>query len=371
MKKQVIAALFAALLSITAVVSPVRADYGYYPISVDEYTENGAPHIRKVYQLALTESPSLIPTDDFERDGYQYSLLDITQKNEVAVHTKEHSETVTQDSDTGDMSTILKRLDAQKEAATEDGYAGVLVLDHTSIEVKVKGYKTSTKNVSAKRTYRDLSDADLSLIPKSINDNGRTLTLGDVQWVTDYGEGDAPHYTANASYTGTATNRYATGYTVTATYTGTVAKMECEVITYTAIFSGEKIPDQLSEADEPQPTAVTEQEQESEPGQEPEPEPERKPEQEPEQSVKETEAEAEDAGQETVEETANTATESGAESLTPAEDESNEHPDEPSTRKPVDFLAVLSSFGGVYAIVQGVAWCGRKIKEEVERSYQR
>ena len=272
MKKQVIAVLFAALLSITAVVSPARADYGYYPISVDEYTENGAPHIRKVYQLALTENPSLIPTDTFERDGYQYSLLDITQKNEVAVHTKEHSETVTQDSDTGDMSTILKRLDAQKETATEDGYAGILVLDHTSIEVKVKGYKTSTKNVSAKRSYRDLSDADLSLIPKSINDNGRTLTLGDVQWVTDYGEGDAPHYTANASYTGTATNRYATGYTVSVEYSGTVTRVSNDLVMYTAIFESYEVP-------EPEPTPEPTPDPTPDATQEPTPEPTGTPEQ--------------------------------------------------------------------------------------------
>ena len=43
----------------------------YYPISVEEQMEGGydAYRIRKVYQLSLSDDPSLIPTEDFERQG--------------------------------------------------------------------------------------------------------------------------------------------------------------------------------------------------------------------------------------------------------------------------------------------------------------
>ncbi len=88
-----------------------------------------------------------------------------------------------------------------------------------------------------------MTEADVSLIPKSLEDKGKTLTLGDVKWSESTemdGEGNPiTRYTATASYTGTATSRYATGYTVTANYTGEVAKADCSVVTYTAIFGSE------------------------------------------------------------------------------------------------------------------------------------
>ena len=44
-------------------------------------------------------------------------------------------------------------------------------------------------------------------------------------------------YTAVASYTGTATSKYATGYTVTADYKGDVTRTSCDTVIYTAVFS--------------------------------------------------------------------------------------------------------------------------------------
>ena len=69
-----------------------------------------------------------------------------------------------------------------------------------------------------------------------------TLTLADVSWeeaATDPTDGyDIPiRYTAMASYSGTATSKYATGYTVTADYKGDVTRTSCDTVIYTAIFS--------------------------------------------------------------------------------------------------------------------------------------
>ena len=209
---------FSAMMA--AATLPALAADQYYPISVEEYTYGPFDELRvnKVYQLSLSDDPRCIPTEDFERNGRRYYLLDMIKENTIGVDTKEYSDTVTMDSDTGDMSAVLKALDAQMEVTTEDGYTGILILDHTSVKVEVKGYQTSTKNLSATRTYPGLSDADLELIPKTITDNGNTLTLADVQWAND-----GTFYTATATYTGTSTSRYATGYTVTANYTGQVA----------------------------------------------------------------------------------------------------------------------------------------------------
>ena len=60
--------------------------------------------------------------------------------------------------------------------------ASILRLDHTSVQVTTDGYATKTSTLSASRSYPNLSEADTSLIPKTIEDKGKTLTLGDVKW---------------------------------------------------------------------------------------------------------------------------------------------------------------------------------------------
>ena len=156
----------------------------YYPISVEEYTYGDFDELRinKTYQLSLSDDPSLIPTEDFVRNGRRYYLLDMTRKDEVGVDIQTHTEAVTQASDTNNLETILQRLDAEMEVATEDGYVGILRLDHTSVQVTTDGYATKTSTLTASRSYPNLSEADTSLIPKSIEDKGKTLTLGDVKW---------------------------------------------------------------------------------------------------------------------------------------------------------------------------------------------
>lgn len=225
-------------------------DSAYYPISVEEYTheETGELRIQKVYQLSLDDDPSFIPTGDFNRNGRLYYLLDMTRKDEVGVDTKPHVQTVTIPSDTNNMEKILQTLDAEIEATTEDGYTGTLHLDHTTVKVTTDGYATKTGTVSASRTYPNLSDADLSLVPKTISDGGRTLTLADVQWsnsTQEDGEGVVTRYTATARYTGSTSSKYATGYTVSADYSGEVSKTGCNMVTYTAVFGSTEAPKDL------------------------------------------------------------------------------------------------------------------------------
>ena len=248
MKKHMGLLLCALAVLVSCALLPALAAEQHYPVSVEEYTYGplDEPRINKIYQLSLSDDPGGIPTGDFDRNGRHYYLLDMVRKDEVGVDTQPHTETITMDSDTGDLAEVLKRLDAQMEVTTEDGHTGTLVLDHTSVKVEVKGYKTSSRSLSATRTYPSLSDADLSLIPTTITDGGRTLTLADVQWASD-----GACYTATAKYTGSSSSRHATGYTVSASYTGEVAKTNCEVATYPAIFGSTKL-------EEPEPTPVPE-----------------------------------------------------------------------------------------------------------------
>lgn len=247
MKKTI--SMFTAMLLLCAIFAlPVHAaeeikSSHYYPISVDEYIggDFDEPRIQKVYQLSLDDDPAKIPTEDFVRNGRLYYLLDMTRQDEIGVDTESHIQTVTLPSKTNDMERILQTLDAEIEATTEDGYTGTLHLDHTTVKVTTDGYATKTGTVSASRTYSNLSDADLSLVPKTISDNGRNLTLADVQW-SNSTDGETTRYTATARYTGTTSSKYATGYTVTANYSGEVSKTGCDVVVYTAIFGSVEAP---------------------------------------------------------------------------------------------------------------------------------
>ena len=223
-----------------------------YPAEVRTSEENGMIRLEKVYYLSTRDDPSAIPTGDFDREGRHYTLLDVLKNDLSETDSKDYIEVVTLDSSTKDMAEIIKTLEPEREIATEDGYTGILKPDYTKITVEAAGYKNNSWTVSAKRTYPNLSDADASLIPKTITDSGRTLTLAGVDW-QEAGE----FYNAIASYTGTASGRSVTGYTVSVEYSGEVTKTSRDTVIYTAVFSAENASHGETHLD-PEPTATPE-----------------------------------------------------------------------------------------------------------------
>ncbi len=226
-----------------------------YPAEVRASQVDGNQRLEKVYYLTAKDDPSAIPTGDFEREGLTYTFLDVLKNDQTETDTEDHIEVITTDSDTKDMAEIIQNLEPELEITTEDGYSGVLALNYTTITVEAAGYKTSSRTVSATRTYPNLSDADISLIPKSVEESGRTLTLADVDWqdaATDQADGYTlpVRYTAVATYTGTATSKYATGYTVTAEYHGEITKTSCDTIVYTAVFTSAVAEPEIVSTDE-------------------------------------------------------------------------------------------------------------------------
>ncbi len=188
-----------------------------YPTSVTR-SEDGT-EIRKVYDLSPEQDPAGIPRSDFEQDGFHYTLTDLLQQELPEHESRAHTETVSVQSKNKDMESVLALLPQEK---------------------------SSTREVSATRSYPNLASQDTANIPKSIEEDGRTLTLQDIDWRTDntanvagYNLGD--RYTAVATYTGTATSSYVTGYTVTADYTGTVNRIALNRVRYVAIFEGEPL----------------------------------------------------------------------------------------------------------------------------------
>ena len=145
-----------------------------YPTSVTR-SEDGT-EIRKVYDLSPEQNPAGIPRSDFEQDGFHYTLTDLLQQELPEHESRPHTETVSLESKSKDMESVLALLPQEKEFVTEDGLSGTLSLQLDTVQVEAAGYGSSTREVSATRSYPNLASQDTASIPKSIEEDGRTLT---------------------------------------------------------------------------------------------------------------------------------------------------------------------------------------------------
>ena len=215
--------------------------YPTYVAQSDDGTE-----LRKYYDLGPEDDPMGIPRTDFEQDGFRYTMTDLLKQELPEYEERLHAETVSVASKSKDMATVLSVLPEKKEFITEDGFTGTLTLRLESVQVEVSGYGSTTKEISATRTYPNLSDQDTQFIPKTIEQDGKTLTLQTIDWQNDNtatvdGYALTDRYTAVATYTGSKTSSYVKGYTVTAEYSGTVSRIALNKVRYVAIFEGVRI----------------------------------------------------------------------------------------------------------------------------------
>ena len=230
--------LCALILSLTAAVPTAWAAGECYPTTVTQ-SEDGA-EIRKIYDLSTTDDPAGISRSDFEQNGWHYTLTDLLRQETPEYQERQHTEEVHVTSSSKDMGAILELLPQEKEIVTEDGLSGVVSLQLSSIQIEVAGYGKSTKEKSVTRTYSNLDSQDTQYIPKTIVDNGSTMTLQDINWTSGLAAVDdfttMERYTAVAVYTGTVTSSYVKGYNVSAVYTGTVSRIAMDRVRYVAIF---------------------------------------------------------------------------------------------------------------------------------------
>lgn len=237
MKKTIPILAVLLLLSTTTVLA------AEYPTAVEYSADNGIYEIRKTYELPAGQEPSGEVKQDFQQDGYSYTLTDLLRQELPEKQSRDYSETVTVDSKSKELANVLPLLANTKTATTEDGFTGTLTLDASTVAVEPAGYKSNSWTVTATRSYPNLSDMDMQYIPKTTTENGRTLNFCSVDWQTDntmnvddYAIGD--RYTAVVTYSGTASGKSVTGYTVTAQYSGTVEKISLDKVRYVAIFHG-------------------------------------------------------------------------------------------------------------------------------------
>ena len=245
MKRIITMCAMLVALSMALPLSAFAADAAVcYPTSVVQ-SEDGT-QLKRIYDLTPEADPAGISRSDFERDGFHYTLVELLRQELPAYEEREHTETVTLQSDKKDMESVLALLPQEREFVTDDGLTGTLTLKLDTVRVEPSGYGKSTRQLTAARSYPNLAGQDTEFIPKSIEDNGHTLTLESIEWQTDNtadvdGYAIADRYTAVATYTGTTISSYVKGYTVSADYTGTVSHIALDRVRYVAIFEGKRV----------------------------------------------------------------------------------------------------------------------------------
>lgn len=199
----------------------------------------------KEYLLEEEADAKRLSRTEFKEDGILWSFYQEEAVPQIVKLEKPYTHPVHFESGSNKIEVLLGMLDAKKEIKTEDGYEGTVYLDTDSIKAEAKGYGSKTVKVNKVRIYYNLSNRDLSYVPKSITENGVTYQFRDIHWqaanleqVDGYLLPDA--YTAVATYEGSKTERYATGYTVEARYQGTLEKTEEQGTVYRLLFTGKK-----------------------------------------------------------------------------------------------------------------------------------
>ena len=181
-KRTIFLLLVAILLAVSMPASALAAEV-CYPSAVEESEDGG--EIRKIYDLTPEQDPAGIPRSDFEQNGVRYTLTDLLKQEMPEYQERQHTEEVALESKNKDMASILALLPQQKEFVTEDGLSGTLTLQLDTVQVETAGYGKSTKTVTTTRRYPNLGSQDTSYIPKTVEENGRTMTLQDVSWQAD------------------------------------------------------------------------------------------------------------------------------------------------------------------------------------------
>ena len=105
-----------------------------YPTSVTQ-NEDGT-EIRKFYDLSSEDDPIGIPRSDFEQNGFHYTLVDLLKQELPEHESRQHTETVTLESKSKDMASVLALLPQQKEFITDDGLSGTLTLQLDTVDRK-------------------------------------------------------------------------------------------------------------------------------------------------------------------------------------------------------------------------------------------
>ena len=203
---------------------------------------NGVQQYVKTYTVSPEVDPESLIEGPFIYEGYSYTYSEIIRTDNHFTEEKQHTETVTVETDKKDLNTILEVLEPTIEY--DDGvYSGTLSLDHKSIQTEASEYKTASKTLSVTREIGNLDSNDMAYVPSTTVQDGVTIPLSSVDWQVQstvlVGDLLVPStYTAIAYYSGKVYYNVASSYVSTAEYKGTVSCDEVRDITYTVTYVG-------------------------------------------------------------------------------------------------------------------------------------
>lgn len=202
---------------------------------------------QKVYMVETEKEIELLDRSSFTYKGKTYNYLDMTVEPQEVHDEKNMVKKVSGESDTNDKAKILATLEVNLDEVTEDGYAGELTLDASTLTTTVTEYGKGSQKKTVTKTYPGMSDGDLSLVPKTVTSGGATLQLVNCSWSEDaqynpYDPDIGNRFTATATYSGKVGYSYAKGYAYEVNYYGTVEKDEVEGYLCTLLFAPEEEP---------------------------------------------------------------------------------------------------------------------------------
>ncbi len=234
--------------------TPQIPDSDFLPNDVQRQEEDGYKILRKTFVVDADVTPSELIEQNIMWHGCAYQYLDILKEEMPGTtETKTVRKTVQVTSKTKERASILA---AQEPTLSysEDGYEGKLELDEANLVIEDGDKQSYSYTVTDTKEYTGLASNDPYLVPKTVQKNGVSLSLSNLQWtpvgVQQDGSGLPASYAATAQYSGKAWGSKITGYSVTLLYSGEVKKTVPGKIKYTLIYEEVKPePDMSAQTD--------------------------------------------------------------------------------------------------------------------------
>ena len=253
--------LFAGLLSVSLLFLGTMHVFALeVPTSAVVRNLDGVQEFIKTFAVSPSTDPESLIEAPFEYNGYLYTYTSIVKEEVPYVDVRTYTETVTVETEKDDLDQILSKL--EPTITYDDGvYSGTLTLDHTSIRTQEAGSELHSYTLSDVREYDNLPSNDMSAIPQSVEKNGVSLPLKNVDWqvqsTTLVDDVLVPAtYKAVATYSTGVSYSTPTGYISMVDYVGEVRSERISSITYTVTYTGAPIQPPVTPGPTPEPTVA-------------------------------------------------------------------------------------------------------------------
>lgn len=173
-------------------------------------------------------------------DKVCYELKNIDRVDNFKTLTKEQEIVEEIETNTNNLSKVMGLFNETKDFE-DDGYAGTLTRDNSTLKVQIKDSYQEEYKVYLQKTYDNVASNELNNIPKEISENGTTYYLVNPVWNIAETEmvsnNEVPvKYNGTMYYEGIKTKTIIKSYLATIKYTGTLGKQVPDTTTFTAEY---------------------------------------------------------------------------------------------------------------------------------------